>query len=171
MLLSESYREQNKQLHEDPFYGISGHKWAKHVLSIATERKAFDILDYGCGKQTMQAALGFPIQNYDPCVPGLDARPEPADFVVCTDVLEHIEPQCVDSVIQDIYSLTKKIAYLVIANRPASKCLPDGRNAHLIQEGPEWWLPRLWAVGFRLSQFREVTKQGHQIAFMVLLER
>jgi hypothetical protein len=39
----------------------------------------------------------------------------------------------------------------VIANRPARKTLPDGRNAHLIQQGREWWLPRL-AQRFTIHQ-------------------
>ena len=90
---------------------------------------------------------------------------------MCTDVLEHIEPDCVDMVIEDIFRLTKRAAFLVIANRPALRALPDGRNAHLIQEGPEWWLPKLWSVGFSLSQFREIKNQGHHIAFALLMEK
>jgi hypothetical protein len=32
---------------------------------------------------------------------------------------------------------------MTIASKPAKKFLSDGRNAHLIQEGPIWWLERL----------------------------
>ena len=66
MLLSESYRALNTQLHEDPTYGVSGERWSKYVLSICEAQKTFDVLDYGSGKKTLETALGFPIKNYDP---------------------------------------------------------------------------------------------------------
>ena len=39
--------------------------------------------------------------------------------------------------------LTKKVAFLVIACRPANRHLDDGRNAHLIVEPPDWWLKKI----------------------------
>lgn len=170
MLLTETYRELNRKLHENPIYGTSGSQWAKNVLSVCRERGTFDVLDYGCGKRTLEQTLGFPIQNYDPCIPGLDGPPKPADIVACIDVLEHIEPECIDAVLADIARLTKVAAFLLIANRPAMKMLPDGRNAHLIQEGPEWWLPRLWKAGFKLSLFRDAHNQGHSVGFLVVVD-
>lgn len=83
------------------------------------------------------------VREYDPAIPGKDARPEPADLVVCTDVLEHVEPECIQSVVDDIHDLTLKCVYLAIHTGPAIKTLQDGRNAHLIQEGPVIWLIRL----------------------------
>ena len=171
MLLSESYRALNAKLHEDPTYGTSGHKLAREVVNACNAFRTKDLLDYGCGKRGLEAALGFPIQNYDPCIEGLDSPPKPADIVVCGDVLEHIEPECLDAVLADIFRLTKKCALLLIANRPALRALPDGRNAHLIQEGPQWWLPKLWAHGFRLITFRDARNQGHSIAFTVVLDK
>lgn len=171
-LISEQYREANKQLYEtDQCYGMSGHREAAKVARIAHELQSTDILDYGCGRRTLEEALGIPIQNYDPCIPGLDTPPEPADIVVCSDVLEHIEPDCLDAVLADIYRLTRKVAYLMIANRPALKALPDGRNAHLIQEGPEWWLPKIWQTGFRLVHYQSMKKQQIEIAFGVVVDK
>jgi 2-polyprenyl-3-methyl-5-hydroxy-6-metoxy-1,4-benzoquinol methylase len=69
----------------------------------------------------------------------MDAAPEPHDIVACTDVLEHIEPDCLDDVLKDIRRCTKKVAFLLIATRPAIKVLADGRNAHLIQQPYTWW--------------------------------
>ena len=171
MLLTESYRELNRQLHRDPTYGVSGHKCKNDVIAACQAVQSTDILDYGCGKMTLEGSLGFPIKNYDPCIPGLDFPPEPADVVVCTDVLEHIEPDCIDAVLDDLYRLTKKMAVFLIANRPALRALPDGRNAHLIQEGPEWWLPKIWARGFRLVQYRDIRNQGIPIAFLVTVDK
>lgn len=110
-------------------------------------------MDYGCGKRTLEEALGFPIANYDPAVEGLDATNEPHDIVACTDVLEHIEPDLLVGVLADIRRCTKKAAFLLIATRPAKKYLEDGRNAHLIQRDAKWWLGRLWDAGFRVRQF------------------
>ena len=59
------------------------------------------------------------------------------------DVLEHFEPEHIAAGIRHISELTKNIAYLLIACHPAKKTLPDGRNAHLIVEGPEYWKPLL----------------------------
>jgi len=120
-------------------------------MQIAQLLNTRDILDYGCGQRTLEQALGFPIRNYDPAIPGLDTPPEPADLVVCTDVLEHIEPECLDDVLDDLRRVTRKVGFFVIANRPAKKILPDGRNAHLIQEGIDWWRPRI-AARFALHQ-------------------
>lgn len=120
--------------------------------------KAFgsrDILDYGCGQRTLERDLGWAIRNYDPCIPGLDASPDPADVVVCTDVLEHIELECLDEVLDDLRRVTRKAGFFVIATRPAEKTLPDGRNAHLIQEPISWWMPRLEAR-FVVSQVKEM---------------
>lgn len=145
MLITPSYAEQNRLLHESRHdYGISGAKHAKSIRELAQQMGTQDILDYGCGKRTLEDAIGFEIQNYDPAIPGCEARPRPADIVVCTDVLEHIEPECVDEVLDDIASLTKKMAFLTIATQPAVKTLPDGRNTHLIVQGIQWWLPKLW---------------------------
>jgi hypothetical protein len=73
--------------------------------------------------------------------------PKPSDILVCTDVLEHIEPTLLDNVLDHIERLTREVALLVISCRPANAVLPDGRNAHLIIETPDWWLEKLLARG------------------------
>jgi len=102
------------------------------------------VLDYGAGQQTLQKSLPFPIQNYDPCIHGLDIDPVPADIVVCSDVMEHIEPACLSKVLDHLHVLTKKILFLDISTRAAQKYLADGRNAHLIQQHHMWWLNQIW---------------------------
>lgn len=144
MLISEAYREQNKQLHREGDYGLSGHKLARMVQGISIAHNTRNILDYGCGQRTLEGALGFPIKNYDPCIEGLDAPPEPANIVVCGDVLEHIEPEFLDAVLDDLKRVTFVMGLFYIDTRPAQKTLPDGRNAHLIQQPASWWFPRLY---------------------------
>ena len=155
MKITAEYRELNRELHSQGFYGISGGNWAKVVGSICDTIQSRDVLDYGCGQRTLEKGLGFPIRNYDPCVEGLDAPPAPADLVVCTDVLEHIEHDCLDEVLDDLRRVTRKFGFFVIATRPALKTLPDGRNAHLIQEGEAWWLPKI-AARFEIQKIDRV---------------
>jgi len=154
--ITPEYVELNRQLHAVGNYGLSGQKYAPFVLAVCKMVGSQDVLDYGCGQRTLEKALGFPIRNYDPCIPGLDAPPQPADVVVCTDVLEHVEPDCLDEVLDDLKRVTRKAAVLVIANRPAKKVLPDGRNAHLIQQPSSWWRPRL-ERRFRIAELTEMT--------------
>jgi hypothetical protein len=161
--ITPEYLEQNRQLHARGDYGLSGGRWGGTVTQMSSMLNTRDILDYGCGQRTLEKSLGFPIHNYDPCIPGLDAPPQPANIVVCTDVLEHIEPECLGDVLEDLRRLTLQVALLVIADRPAKKILPDGRNAHLIQQGREWWGRKL-AARFDIHQ---VEGTDEEIVFIV----
>ena len=162
-MISDDYKAQNKTLHDNPAYGTSGQIYVKIVRDLARHLNTYDILDYGCGKRTLEQALGHPIKNYDPCIEGLDTVPEPADLVVCTDVLEHIEPDFLDAVLDDLDRVTRRMAFFQIANRPAKKILPDGRNAHLIQEPMSWWLRKI-APRFNIMQAEE---KGSSIYFVL----
>lgn len=82
-------------------------------------------------------------RGYDPAVAEYASDPEPADCVACIDVLEHIEPEMLDQVLDHIRSKTIKRALFSVHLGPAGKTLSDGRNAHLIQKPPAWWLPKI----------------------------
>lgn len=143
MNYTPEYEKLQRELHAQGSYGISGHRYAEYAMRLADNMKTRDILDYACGQATLQKSIPYPIQNYDPFVPEYSKRPTPATLVVCTDVMEHIEPACLDDVLADLQSLTKGVLLLQIATRPAKKFLADGRNAHLIQENINWWIPRI----------------------------
>ena len=155
MRISEEYRKANRLLHKsNPKYGTSGAKWAKKVARLIARTGAETVLDYGCGKGLL--AAGLPDANsreYDPAVPGKDAEPEPADLVVCTDVLEHIEPDCLDAVLDHLRQVTRKHAFVNISTRAAVKFLEDGRNAHLIIQPPGWWKTRIEKY-FEIKQWK-----------------
>lgn len=146
-LISENYRALNRQLHADiPAYGDGRvtMRWYPQIVSLASNLNAITILDYGCGKSNLGTALShLMVEGYDPAIAGKDDPPEPADLVVCLDVIEHIEPECVDNVLDDLLRCTIKGIFLTISTRPARKFLADGRNAHLSVHPPEWWLPKL----------------------------
>lgn len=163
-VITREYRELNRQLHEqNPWYGISGHLRADAVIGIAQQLKTKDVLDYGCGKGTLAEKMPWPIKEYDPAIPGKDTDPSPADLVICTDVLEHIEPEMLDNVLMDIGRVTRRMAYLVIHSGPSMKTLPDGRNTHLIQQDRLWWYNKLekW---FEIDDCQE---RGFELHFVV----
>lgn len=144
MNYSPTYKSLQEQLHTtNPSYGTSGSKYSDYVLQLAKSLNTRDILDYGCGKSTLQKSLPFPIQQYDPFIAEFNALPKPATLVVCTDVLEHIELDFLGNVLQDLSKLTLQMAFFQVATRPAQKILADGRNAHLIQRDMQWWIPQL----------------------------
>ena len=142
--ISDEYRKLNEQLHEEnKHFGNNGAIYLEYVANLIKQTNSRDVLDFGCGKGALANNLPFPIKQYDPAIPKYSALPEPADLVVCTDVIEHIEPEFLDNVLTQIRDLTKKLCYMVISIEPAWKTLPDGRNAHLIVESYDWWWSKI----------------------------
>lgn len=142
--ISPEYTELNRKLHDENYnYGGHGDRYADIVRKLSDKQQIKSILDYGCGKGALGHALDFPIWEYDPCVPGKEAPPRPADLVVCTDVLEHIEPDNLPAVLEDLKRVTKLTAFFAIHTGPSTKVLLDGRNTHLIQQGLEDWKTEL----------------------------
>lgn len=146
MLITEEYRALNRELHgRGVEYGMLGHRWKPLVEGLVHAHDYTSVLDYGCGGGTLKTALALNdcrIDEYDPAIPGKDGAPSPADLVVCGDVLEHIERDCLDAVLDHLQGLARHAALLVVSTVPAKKTLADGRNAHLIVEHPTWWLNR-----------------------------
>lgn len=145
MLISDEWRRLNAQHHAAwPGYGSKGDKWAKRVARLVRKTRSVSVLDYGAGKRSLERALWkIDVRSYDPAVPGIDKPPSRADFVVCTDVLEHIEPECLGGVLADLRRLALKAGYLVVALNEGNAILGDGRPAHLIVEPAGWWMERI----------------------------
>lgn len=153
--ISPGYRQQLAQLHaERPDFGARGHRWAGEARKWANKFEAETFLDYGCGKATLGNSCEYFAgvawlngnrnwQNYDPAIPEFSAPPRPADLVMCLDVLEHIEPDHIDAVLDDLHRLTLKACVMFVDTGPAHKTLPDGRNAHILQRPIGWWLPKM----------------------------
>ena len=139
-LISSPYLKTQQELHETGPYGSSGHYWLGHVAELMEVLGAHSLIDYGAGKATLGpycTRLGYHYQPYDPVT--FPTRPKPAQVVVCLDVLEHIEPESLSTVLDDIQKLALTAVFLVVATRPSGKSLSDGRNAHLIVEDYTWW--------------------------------
>lgn len=152
-LITKYQLQQNVVLHNAPKgYGASsGKKWGATILYLARFFKAFQILDYGCGSGTLREVMEkslikreFVLTEYDLAIKGKNKLPDhPFDFVICTDVLEHIEPDKLDNVLDHLNFLVGKVGFFVINKKEANKILPDGRNAHLIQKSSQWWVKKI----------------------------
>lgn len=148
-LISDKMLARHRTLHEEnPAYGDGGARWARMVRdlvrNIGKNREGpISVLDYGCGKGFLSEELDFPIWEYDPAVAGKDRLPRPADLVVCADVLEHIEPEQLDSVLDDLRRVTLHVGVFVICTSPSFKTFHDGTSTHLIIMPKTWWQMKL----------------------------
>lgn len=159
-LISEEYLDEQRTLHAAPEgYGGKGAKWADTVAWVADAVDAGSILDYGCGRGTLArrlATVGRVCREYDPAIDGKHQRPDFADLVVCTDVLEHVERDRLTAVLDHLGALARKAIFMVIALTPANKLLSDGRNAHLILEPQAWWAAQFHARGWTVLEFPDL---------------
>jgi len=169
-MISNEYRKLNESLHaSSSSYGTSGENYSGEIAEIAFKFNTTDILDYGCGKSTLAHQLPFMINQYDPAIPKFNYNPEPADIVVCTDVMEHIEPEFCEKVILHIHNLTKKLAYLSISIIEAKKTLDDGRNAHINLKSWIEWLALISKYFDLLSEKSLMTQDGRIATINLIL--
>lgn len=160
-LISEKMRKMNAKLHqENASYGVGGGKHVEKVLALAKSLGTQSILDYGAGKGYLAKGLPFPIWEYDPAIPEKAQSPRPAALVVCTDVLEHIEPDKLTYVLDDLKRVVEQVGYFVIHTGPAQKTYSDGRNTHLIQQTRDWWKKQL-SKFFTVAKIIETGKELH----------
>ena len=159
-LISEAYRAEQKRMHENPDYGVASLDYARYVAELIRRNDIGELLDYGAGKGRLGLALaemGVTVKSlvhYEPADARWSAAPQPAEMVACIDVLEHVEPQLLDNVLDDLQRVTGRLGFFTVHTGPAIKTLSDGSNAHLIQQGPAWWLPRFLAR-FELELFQK----------------
>jgi len=153
-------------------YGTSGYEHAGTISVMAgnliKEHGSVSVLDYGCGRQTLHNAMppitGMSWVDYDPCVDELSDAPEPADLVACTDVLEHIEPECLENVLDDLQRVVRKLGFFVIATKPAQKSFSDGQNTHKIVKDVHYWLPKL------KKRFYVLKVSGNDVRFKCIVQ-
>jgi hypothetical protein len=166
--ITDAYRAEQQKLHGNKRYGVASLTYAPLVSKLLKIGKCHSLSDYGAGKCNLKVALGLsdggPVayQPYDPAFPAY-GPPRPADLVTCIDVLEHIEPELLGNVLDELSSITRRLAFLTVHTRPAKKVLSDGRNAHLIQEPPSWWIDRLTSR-FEILHLQAVPKGFFVIA-------
>ena len=158
-LISKEAIELNRRLHQDnPTYGMGGSKHAETVLKMAEHPDIKSVLDYGCGKGMLAKSIPYPIWEYDPAIPEKSELPKPADLVVCTDVMEHIEVDKLHFVLEDLKRCIKQVGYFVISTRKAVKTYANGANTHSIVQGKGWWNKQL-SKYFEIASLIEKEKE------------
>src|SRR4030043_2338070 len=119
--ISDYWLKQNKLKHKEDDWGIGGIGFLTPIDNFAQEIGAQTILDYGCGKGRLEQFLiekGYDVYNYDPATFG-DQITFPADLVVCTDMMEHVEIEYIDIILDYIKQLAIVGIFFVISTRSA----------------------------------------------------
>jgi hypothetical protein len=172
-VITPAYRAMQAQLHADnPHYGIASLEYAPMVAVVIEHFGVDDLLDYGAGKGRLAQGLRQHCKRvlryhpYDPAIDAWSSRPAPREMVACIDVLEHIEPELLDNVLDELASITTGTGFFSIHMGPAAKVLADGRNAHLIQKPSSWWLPRI-ARRFEVKHLQSHQMMGRGIWLLV----
>lgn len=148
MSISPAYRKLlQEQRRLTPKWGNA----SRHAAPVVNELNNYGlvearVLDYGAGtgafKRTVEERTGgrIRVDSYEP------GDPECAilqsylyDAVVCTHVLEHVEPDLLSATVDEILERARLIVYIEVPHGPANKLLPDGRDAHLTQQSRTWW--------------------------------
>ena len=116
-----------------------------------SNEKIKTVLDYGGGgsdwdapgfePNTNQSAKQFfqiqRVHTFEPAR-GLTEKKK-ADCVVCMDVLEHIFIEDIPTVVNELFSLSKKLLIINVACYKAAALLPNGENAHITVRSADWW--------------------------------
>lgn len=150
-LIDQAYRTQLEQLHRAGKFN-NGASAYKIVEQFIKQYQPATVLDFGCGHGALinTIKLAHPeisVAGYDPGNRKFCQLPTvPFDAVVSTDALEHVEYTHLDQTLAAIHDLVGHCGFFRIACYPAKKHLPDGRNAHLIVESPDWWRQKIISV-------------------------
>ncbi len=138
------------------FLGYALTRWVGKIKEIIDLTGSRSILDFGCGKaylynnnfkikdQEYHGLSNFwdidDIFLYDPGVEKYYKYPNRKyDGVICTDVIEHIPENDVINFIDNLFKLSNKFVFVVIATVPASKYFDDGTNIHLCLKSEAVW--------------------------------
>lgn len=171
-LLTQDYRDQLVKKHDAKPWGGGGKSWATTVAVLVNGLDEGDvILDYGCGRGTFKPAMlelrpDLVVEEYDPGVRGKDKTPTiPVNYVVCTDVMEHIEEEKVDGVLGHLDWLAKDGIFFNIVFTPSRSFLPDGRNTHITCKSYEWWKAKFTEERFPAMEWTYLELNKHRWVF------
>jgi hypothetical protein len=149
--------EQYRILHKNNIYGISSIYLLNPIKNFIDEIKPKRVLDYGCGQSSLIDVLKreYPkieFEKYDPAIEEYSEEPNGKyDFVICTDVLEHIPEEYLDEIIINIKNISDKI-FFNISTKIAIWTLPDGTNCHKTVKDSSWWFEKISKYFVKLNE-------------------
>lgn len=146
------YSAEYKKLHKNGRYGISSERIVNKIQQHRPPVKVVRALDYGSGQSNLLEMMKIqdPVM-YDPNVVGRDTKPEGVfDWVICTDLLEHIPEDELDEVLEELFNYGTHF-FLIIATAPAAQRLSNGDNAHCTVHNEAWWNAKIapYMTGFK----------------------
>ena len=120
------------------------------LLALKALNKSATLLDYGSGAgaayeppHMLHERWGVARPTlYDPAFEGIDVPPPAGtkfDFVICSDVLEHIPMDRCEAFITTLFDYTDKNLWASVCTRPAKKVFSDGANMHVTIKPMSWW--------------------------------
>lgn len=177
-MISNEYKKILQREHQRASFGKRS-KMPRHLFDFIETYAPQTILDFGCGKGRLVDTLKsqFPnktITGYDPANPKFDRSidNEFYDLIYSSDVLEHVEPEFIDQTLEYLSTKSKYI-YHLIALSPAKLILPDGRNAHLIQQTQDWWRQKFLNNGYTIikEQYIESIKDKPSLPQPMLIKK
>lgn len=149
-LISPKYKAQLTAKHKDKPWGGAGNSWVPMIAPLLNRfPQDITMLDFGCGRGTFRPAMlrlrpDAIITEYDPGVEGKDVLLwSPVDYVVCTDVMEHVERAHIDETFRVLNFLAMGGIFFNIDTAPSRSFLPNGANTHITIEPASWWTKKL----------------------------
>jgi hypothetical protein len=154
MKLKRNYAKLYREHHatyEKHFSGKVSQAQIREIRKLVEWSKPDRLLDYGSGKgyQYLEKRIhdqwgGLLPYCYDPGVLQIGNKPDGTfGGVICTDVMEHIDPDDVDMILADIFGSLHQtgpvFAYFHISTRLAGKVFDNGENVHLTVQPSSWW--------------------------------
>jgi hypothetical protein len=137
-VITEAYKRERELKYLDPMSGEEKALHAPMVSEIVNKLQVAELLDYWCGRASLVKSLKvghqLKIQCYDPAMPGFSGEAIPMQMVACVDVLQDVEPECLDSVLDDLQRVTGVVGYFSIR---------IGEEHSKIVQDKAWWLDRI----------------------------
>ncbi len=135
--------EQYQTIHSQKEYGKSGEHFRLHIQAMIAELRPETILNYGCGQSLIHEHLNLldaKFFRYDPGIEEISTVPvRQADFIINTDVLEHIPENDLDDILSDIRSISDKVFFNIATRLAKNVTLSNGQNPHCtIKTASEW---------------------------------
>ena len=150
-MVVEGYNRQDGSKVENTYNDFELKKFRNVCKECISNRSIKTVLDYGGGGSDWDAP-GFEPTNgasakqffgvkkvttFEPARNQMEKRA--SDCVVCMDVLEHIFITDIANLVDELFSLTKKLLVINVACYKAAALLPNGENAHITVRSPDWW--------------------------------